>query len=103
MEIDLKKRKKKKKKIYILRVFESRVPRIFGPKGKEVTGRNGHTIVQAVSRRLLTAKTWVRVHISPYGICGGQSGIRIGFRLSVSFHRCSIFTHVSSGGWTMVH
>jgi hypothetical protein len=24
-----------------------------------------------------------------------------GFPLSVSFHRCSIFTHVSSGGWTM--
>jgi hypothetical protein len=24
-----------------------------------------------------------------------------GFLLSISFHRCSIFTHVSSGGWTM--
>jgi hypothetical protein len=23
-----------------------------------------------------------------------------GFPLSVSFHRCSIFTHISSGGWT---
>jgi hypothetical protein len=23
-----------------------------------------------------------------------------GFPLSVSFHRCSMFTHVSSGGWT---
>jgi hypothetical protein len=32
----------------------------------------------------------------------GQISLRIfRFPLSISFHRCSIFTHISSGGWTM--
>jgi hypothetical protein len=31
----------------------------------------GHTLAQAVSRRPLTPEAWVRVQISPCGICGG--------------------------------
>jgi hypothetical protein len=44
---------------------------------------------------------------SPCGICSGQSGTGTDFSasslffLSLSFHCCSIFTHVSPGGWTM--
>jgi hypothetical protein len=44
---------------------------------------------------------------SPCGICGGQGGTGTSYSpsssvfLSVSFHCYSIFTHVSSEGWTM--
>jgi hypothetical protein len=65
-------------------------------------------ISQAVSSRLLTAKARVRAQVSPCGICGGHSdsGTGLSPRLSVfpfliSFHRCSILIHVSSGVWTM--
>jgi hypothetical protein len=34
----------------------------------------GRAMVQAVSRRLLTAEARVHALVSPYGICGGQSG-----------------------------
>jgi hypothetical protein len=53
-------------------------------------------MAQAISRRPLTAEAWVRTYISPYGICGGQSGNGtgffpdfFGFPLSTSFHRGS--------------
>jgi hypothetical protein len=54
-------------------------------------------MVQAVSRRPLTAEARCRSGPSPCGICGGQSGTGTGFfseyfsfSLSISFHRCSI-------------
>jgi hypothetical protein len=59
--------------------------------------RDGRAMARAVSRRPLTAEARVRFWISPYGICGGQSGtgtgfppLYFGFPLSISFHRCSI-------------
>jgi hypothetical protein len=36
-------------------------------------------MAQAVSRRPLTAEARVRSRISPFGICGGQSGTGTGF------------------------
>jgi hypothetical protein len=54
-------------------------------------------MVQAVSRRSLTAEARVQSRVSPCGICGGQSGTGTGFSpeyfgfpLSVSFYRCPI-------------
>jgi hypothetical protein len=41
-------------------------------------------MVQAVSRRPLTAKARVRSGVSPCGICGGQSGTGTGFSPSTS-------------------
>jgi hypothetical protein len=38
----------------------------------------GRAMVQAVSRRPLTAEAWVRYRASPCGICGGQSGTGTG-------------------------
>jgi hypothetical protein len=68
----------------------------------------GRVMAQVVIRRLLTAEVQVRCQDSPCGICGGQSVTGTNFfseyfrfPLSVSFHRCSIFTHISPGGCTM--
>jgi hypothetical protein len=36
-------------------------------------------MAQAVSRWHLTAETWVRVQVTPCGICGGQTSTRQGF------------------------
>jgi hypothetical protein len=75
-------------------------------------------VAQVVSNRLFAAGFWVRSQGSPCGICDEENGTgtvftasysyfscryhpaRIRFFLSVSFHRYSIFIHVSSGGWT---
>jgi hypothetical protein len=45
-------------------------------------------MAQAVSQRALTAEAWVHAHISPYGIYGGQSGIRTGFSPSSLVFSC---------------
>jgi hypothetical protein len=64
----------------------------------------GRAIAQAVSLRLFTAEVRVRLQGSPCGICGEKWHWdrfffeSFCFSLSISFHRCSIFTHVSSGG-----
>jgi hypothetical protein len=42
----------------------------------------GHAMAQTVSHRLLTAEARVCPRVSPYGICGGQSGTGTGFSLS---------------------
>jgi len=44
----------------------------------------GNIMAQTVSRRLLAAEAWVRFQVSPYGICGGQSGTGTDFYLSTS-------------------
>ena len=41
-------------------------------------------MAQAVSRRPLTAEARVRSRVSPFGICGGQSGTGTGFSPSTS-------------------
>jgi hypothetical protein len=57
----------------------------------------GRAMAQTVSCRPLTAEARFRSRISPFGICGGQSGTGtgsfseyFGFPQSMSFHRCSI-------------
>jgi hypothetical protein len=40
-------------------------------------------MVQVVSRRPLTAEAGVRAQVSPFGICGGHSGIRTGLSPSL--------------------
>jgi hypothetical protein len=53
-------------------------------------------MVQAVSRRPLTAEARVRVRVNPCGICCGKSGTGTDFspsssvfRVNISFHRRS--------------
>jgi hypothetical protein len=48
----------------------------------------GRAMAQAVSRRPPTAEARVRSRVSPYGICGGQSGIGTGFSPSSSVFPC---------------
>jgi hypothetical protein len=48
----------------------------------------GRAMVQAVSRRPLTAEARVRSRASPCGICGGQSGTGTGFSPSTSVLPC---------------
>jgi hypothetical protein len=45
-------------------------------------------MVQAFSRRPLTAETWVRSRVGTRGICGGQSGTGTGFSPSTSVFSC---------------
>jgi hypothetical protein len=45
-------------------------------------------MVQAVSRRLLTAEARFRSRVGSYGICGGQSGTGTGFSPSTSVFPC---------------
>jgi hypothetical protein len=45
-------------------------------------------MAQAVSRRPLTAETWVRSRGSLCGICGGQIGTGAGFSASTSVFPC---------------
>jgi hypothetical protein len=45
----------------------------------------GRAMAQAVSRRSLTAEARVRSRVSPFGICGGQSGTGAGFSRVLRF------------------
>jgi hypothetical protein len=68
--------------------------------------RDGRAIAQAVNGQLLNSKPRFRAQGSPEWfvvdkLTLGRLYLRVlRFPLSVSFHRCSVFTHVSSGGWT---
>jgi hypothetical protein len=59
-------------------------------------------IAQAASRRLLSERSRVQFQGSPYGICDGQSGNRVGFCSNISVFPVSIFippllhTHLST-------
>jgi hypothetical protein len=56
-----------------------------------------HAMAQAVSRQPLIAEAWVRAHVSPCGICGGQSGTGTGFS-PVSIVPLALHIHVASRG-----
>jgi hypothetical protein len=55
-------------------------------------------MTHGISCRLITAEARASAHVSSCWICTGQSGTDTGFALSISFHRCFLFIHVSSGG-----
>jgi hypothetical protein len=40
---------------------------------------SGRAIAEAVSRQFPTSAAWVRSHVRPCGICGGQIGTGAGF------------------------
>jgi hypothetical protein len=56
---------------------------------------NGRAIVQAVSRRLLTAEARVCARICPYGICGGQSYTGTDFLRVIRFSTCQYHSTVA--------
>jgi hypothetical protein len=56
----------------------------------------GRAMVQAVSRRSLTAEAGVRSRVSPGGICGGESGTRTVFSRRSSVFLCQQHHHISS-------
>jgi hypothetical protein len=69
-----------------------------------VTTYKGCDVAQAVGTGFLPRRPGVLDQGSPCEIYGGQSGKLVqflseffGFPLSISFHLCSTFTHVSSG------
>jgi hypothetical protein len=64
-------------------------------------------MAQAVRRSPLTAEVRVSARVSPCGICGGQSGFRIGFSSTSSIFSCQynsimiLHTHLSTVGLVM--
>jgi hypothetical protein len=52
-------------------------------------------MAEVVSRRPLTAETWVRARVNPCGICGGQSGTGAGFSPSSSVFPCQYHSTVA--------
>jgi hypothetical protein len=58
----------------------------------EVKVLDGRAMAEAVSRRPLSAEARVRALVSPYGICGGQSGTGTGFSSSSSVSPVNIIT-----------
>jgi hypothetical protein len=59
-------------------------------------------VAEFLPRRPGFAPRAVHVGFVVYKVALGQVFPEsFGFILSISFHRCSIFTHVSSGGWTV--
>jgi hypothetical protein len=52
-------------------------------------------MAQIVSRRPLTAETWVRARINPCGICDGQNVTGTGFSPSSSVFPCQYHSTVA--------
>jgi hypothetical protein len=55
----------------------------------------GRAMAQAVSRRPPTVEARARSRVSPYGICGGQSGTGTGFSPSTSVFPCQLHSTVA--------
>jgi hypothetical protein len=66
-------------------------------KSRSTNAARGHAIAQAVRSRILTVDVWVRFQNSQRGLCDTGTCVSPIFRmfLSLYFHRCSVFTHVS--------
>jgi hypothetical protein len=62
----------------------------------------GRAAAEAVSRWHITAELWVLARVLWWAKWQWNRFFSesFGFAVSVSFHRCSVFTRVSSGGWT---
>lgn len=61
---------------------------VFKCNSGQFSSLNGHTMTYTVSRRPVTAETWVLWQESPYEICGGESGTGTGFTPSTSAFPC---------------
>jgi hypothetical protein len=59
-----------------------------------VTSQKGCAIAQVVSRWPSIAEARVRSRVSPFGICGGQSGTETGFPQSTSVFRYQFHSNV---------
>jgi hypothetical protein len=61
-------------------------------------------MVQAFNGWAFTVEAQVNTQVTPYGICGGQSGTGTGFSLSSSVFLCqyrspvAVHSHISAGG-----
>lgn len=70
---------------------------------KEETNEAGCVILQAISRRLPAAVSWVQSRVSQFQVCGGRSGTeayfseQFDFPCQSSFHR--FFTLICHSSW----
>jgi carbamoylphosphate synthase small subunit len=84
-----------------LAVLQSRFEPVSPENEAEVlTNGPGRAMVQAVNRQHLIVEARIRIRISSFGICFGQSGTGTGFTSVLTCHYCStvaLDTHISLG------